>query len=257
MKTKLFSLLCALVVSVTLSSAYAQSDNGVKMGIFNHLSVGASASTLGYGFDLSMPVTPYIMLRGGVEIMPSVTFDTDVDIEMDISGYGSYDSSVNLEGDTKRTQGYLIANIYPFKRSSFFLAAGAYLGGAKVVGAKGQTDDDYLLELLRQYPSAGGGVVIGDYTLPIERDGSVSGSIDVKKFRPYFGWGFGRSVPYRRVGFSFEMGVQLHGTPQVKDKNGSINDLISGSEADDDFSEIVDKLTIYPVIKFRLTGRIF
>ncbi|MGN0258173.1 MAG: hypothetical protein ACI4CA_07375 [Bacteroides sp.] len=254
MKTRLFSFVCALVASVTLSPLFAQSDNGVKMGIFNHLSVGASASTLGYGFDVALPLTPYLAIRGGVEIMPSITFDTDVDADFETSA-GGYSTSVNLEGDTKRTQSYVIANIYPFKRSSFFLAAGAYFGGGKVVGVHGQSDE--LRNLMQQYPSVEGGVVIGDYTLPVERDGSVSGSIDVKKFRPYFGLGFGRSVPYRRVGFAFEMGVQLHGTPQVKDKNGSINDLISSSDADDDFSEIVDKLTVYPVIKFRLTGRIF
>ena len=254
MKTKLFSLLCAFVASVTCSSVYAQSDNDVQMGLFNHLSVGASASTLGYGFDVSMPVTPYIMLRGGLEIMPSFTFDTDVDADFDTPA-GSYYTSVNLEGDTKRTQTYLIANIYPFKRSSFFVAAGAYFGGGKVVGVKGHSDE--LRDLLKQYPDAEGGIAIGDYTLPVEKDGSVSGSIDVKKFRPYLGVGFGRAVPYKRVGFSFELGVQLHGTPQVKDKNGSINDLISRSDADDDFSEIVDKLTVYPVLKFRLSGRIF
>ena len=258
MKTKLFALVCALVASVSLSSASAQSDNGVKMGLFNHLAVGVNASTLGYGFDVALPVTPYLALRGGLEIMPSIKFDTDVDADLDFSGYGSYSTSINLEGDTKRTQSYLIANIYPFKRSSFFLAAGAYFGGAKIVGAKGQADDE-LVRLLQQYPNLAGGVVIGDYTIPVERDGSVSGSIEVKKFRPYFGLGFGRSVPYRRVGFSFELGVQLHGTPEVKDKNGAINfrDLINDAEAEDDFSEIVDKLTIYPVIKFRLTGRIF
>ena len=29
------------------------------------------------------------------------------------------------------------------------------------------------------------------------------------------------------------------------------------SESDDDFSKIVDKLKFYPVLKFRLCGRIF
>ena len=255
MKTKFFSLVCALLLGAAFSSASAQSDNGVKMGLFNHLSVGVSASTLGYGFDIAMPVSPYLTLRGGVDIMPSITFNTDVDVDVDVAGY-SNSYSVNIEGDTKRTQTYVLANIYPFKRSSFFLSAGAYFGGAKVVGAKGQTDDPQLLNLINNYQDQIG-VVIGDYTLPFDKDGSVTGSIEVKKFRPYVGLGFGRSVPYRRIGFAFELGVQFHGTPQVKDKNGSINDLISASEADDDFSEIVDKLKAYPVLKFRLTGRIF
>ena len=255
MKTKFFSLVCALLLGAAFTSASAQSDNGVKMGLFNHLSVGVSASTLGYGFDIAMPVSPYLTLRGGVDIMPSITFNTDVDVDVDVAGY-SNSYSVNIEGDTKRTQTYVLANIYPFKRSSFFLSAGAYFGGAKVVGAKGQTDDPQLLNLINNYQDQIG-VVIGDYTLPFDKDGSVTGSIEVKKFRPYVGLGFGRSVPYRRIGFAFELGVQFHGTPQVKDKNGSINDLISASEADDDFSEIVDKLKAYPVLKFRLTGRIF
>lgn len=249
--------MCALLLGAAFTSVSAQSDNGVKMGLFNHLSVGVSASTLGYGFDIAMPVSPYLTLRGGVDIMPSITFDTDVDVDVytNVAGY-SNSYSVNIEGDTKRTQTYLMANIYPFKRSSFFLSAGAYFGGAKVVGAKGQTDDPQLLNLINNYQDQIG-VVIGDYTLPFDKDGSVTGSIEVKKFRPYVGLGFGRSVPYRRIGFAFELGVQFHGTPQVKDKNGSINDLISASEADDDFSEIVDKLKAYPVLKFRLTGRIF
>ena len=255
MKTKFFSLVCALLLGAAFTSVSAQSDNGVKMGLFNHLSVGVSASTLGYGFDIAMPVSPYLTLRGGVDIMPSITFDTDVDVDVDVAGY-SNSYSVNIEGDTKRTQTYVLANIYPFKRSSFFLSAGAYFGGAKVVGAKGQTDDPQLLNLINNYQDQIG-VVIGDYTLPFDKDGSVTGSIEVKKVRPYVGLGFGRSVPYRRIGFAFELGVQFHGTPQVKDKYGSINDLISASEADDDFSEIVDKLKAYPVLKFRLTGRIF
>lgn len=252
MKTKFFSLVCALLLGAAFSSASAQSDNGVKMGLFNHLSVGVSASTLGYGFDIAMPVSPYLTLRGGVDIMPSITFNTDVDVE--VADF-SYYSSIDLEGDIKRTQTYVLANIYPFKRSSFFLSAGAYFGGAKVVGAKGRTDDQDLLDKIQAGKEAG--IIIGDYTLPFDKDGSVTGSIEVKKVRPYVGLGFGRSVPYRRIGFAFELGVQFHGTPQVKDKNGSINDLISASEADDDFSEIVDKLKAYPVLKFRLTGRIF
>lgn len=252
MKTKFFSWVCALLLGAAFTSASAQSDNGVKMGLFNHLSVGVSASTLGYGFDIAMPVSPYLTLRGGVDIMPSITFNTDVDVE--VADF-SYYSSIDLEGDIKRTQTYVLANIYPFKRSSFFLSAGAYFGGAKVVGAKGRTDDQDLLDKIQAGKEAG--IIIGDYTLPFDNDGSVTGSIEVKKFRPYVGLGFGRSVPYRRIGFAFELGVQFHGTPQVKDKNGSINDLISASEADDDFSEIVDKLKAYPVLKFRLTGRIF
>ena len=92
MKTKFFSLVCALLLGAAFTSVLAQSDNGVKIGLFNHLSVGVSASTLGYGFDIAMPVSPYLTLRGGVDIMPSITFNTDVDVEVaDFSYYSSID----------------------------------------------------------------------------------------------------------------------------------------------------------------------
>ena len=37
--------------------------------------------------------------------------------------------------------------------------------------------------------------------------------------------------------------------------NGDLSDLTA--EADNDFTDIIDKLTVYPVLKFRLCGKIF
>ena len=52
----------------------------------------------------------------------------------------------------------------------------------------------------------------------------------------------------------FELGVQFHKTPKVYSDNGDLGNLME--EADNDFSDIIDKLTLYPVLKFRLSGRI-
>ena len=79
----------------------------------------------------------------------------------------------------------------------------------------------------------------------------------MKAVRPYVGIGFGRIVPKKRLGFSGELGVQVHGTPEVYTNYGNLDDLISEQDADDDFTKIIDKLTVYPVLKLRLTGRIF
>lgn len=35
------------------------------------------------------------------------------------------------------------------------------------------------------------------------------------------------------------------------------HDALNKVYADDEFSDIIDKLTVYPVLKFRLSGRIF
>ena len=55
----------------------------------------------------------------------------------------------------------------------------------------------------------------------------------------------------------FELGVQFHGTPKLYSDTGSIGNLFDQTDADDEFSDILDKLKVYPVLKFRLCGRIF
>mgnify|MGYP001517830762 CR=1 FL=1 len=61
--------------------------------------------------------------------------------------------------------------------------------------------------------------------------------------------------PKKRIGFMFELGVQFHGTPEVYADNAELTAI--NTVADNEFSDIIDKLTVYPVLKFRLSGRIF
>ena len=77
----------------------------------------------------------------------------------------------------------------------------------------------------------------------------------VAGFRPYVGLGFGRAVPKNRINLAFELGVQFHGTPEVYSDNGDLGNLIN--EADNEYTDIINKLTVYPVLKLRLSGRIF
>ena len=52
----------------------------------------------------------------------------------------------------------------------------------------------------------------------------------------------------------FEMGVQFHGTPKVYTNYGDLGDALE--EADDTFTDIVNKIKVYPVMKLRFCGRI-
>ena len=51
----------------------------------------------------------------------------------------------------------------------------------------------------------------------------------------------------------FELGAQF-GKMKVYADNGDLGSALES--ADDDISDILDKLTIYPVMRFRLCGRI-
>lgn len=246
MKKVIFSCLL-LLAAMGSSKLHAQEEH--NYGYFNSVAVGVNVGTTGIGFDVATPIGNYLALRAGVDFMPNFSMNTDVDVSAESNGE-PYNGNVNVEGTLKRTSGNVLLNVYPFKSASFFIAAGAYFGGDKLVQITGHSDE------LQQLIAQGGnyGIEIGDYTIPVDKNGNISGGLKVAAFRPYLGLGFGRIVPKKRVNFMFELGVQFHKTPKVYSDNGDLGNLME--EADNDFSDIIDKLTLYPVLKFRLSGRI-
>ena len=229
----------------------AAQDSSESPGIFNSLAVGVSASTTGIGIDVASPIGSYLAVRAGVSFMPNFTYSTDVDVDIEGSYEGNIPTSIDVEGGMGRTAGEILLNVYPFKSSSFFVCGGAYFGGGKLIKIKGHSDE--LAELIKEGQEVG--IEIGNYRIPVDQNGNISGGLKVSSFRPYLGLGFGRAIPKKRIGFMFEMGVQFHNTPRVYTNNGDLSDLTA--EADNDFTDIIDKLTVYPVLKFRLCGKIF
>lgn len=221
-----------------------------ELGIFNHLGVNASVGTTGIGIEAATPITNFVQMRAGVSILPDFSFSTDADVDYTIAGVPQY-TSVDVDAGFGRTQGQVIFNVYPIPKASLFVAVGAYFGGSRLVKIKGQSDDLKLLDDPR--------VQIGEYYLPVDtKDGSVSGSLRVNGFRPYVGIGWGRVIPGKLINFNIELGVQFHGTPKLYDSKNKVVDLSSDlSDADDDFQKIIDKLTVWPVLSFRLCGKIF
>lgn len=244
---KTAAIIALALTALCIQPAAAQT----KMHVFNHFGVGVSASTMGIGFDVAAPITKLFTLRAGLDIMPGFNINTDVNVAVNADG-GSYGTTVNIKGDVKRTQGSVLIN-FNVPILPIFICGGVYFGGEDVARIKGQSQA--LADLYAQYGSQAG-VIIGDYKLPIEPDGSVSGGVKVKNVRPYVGIGTGKTMPKSRLGFSFELGVQFHSTPTVYSTAGDVRELMSTIDENDTFSKIIDKLTVYPVVKFRLTGRI-
>ena len=246
------TLLC--VISLAFSGVIANDIMAQKeLGVFNSLAVGVGVGTTGIDVNVATPITFRFALRGGFSIMPNFSMSTDVDVEVDAVQGISVPSSIDLEGSIKRVSGELLVNYYPFNKGAFFLTAGAYFGGGTLLKINGHSDE--LKELVAEAGKAG--VVIGDYTIPVDKDGNVSGGLKVSNFRPYVGLGFGRAVPKKRLGVMFELGVQFHGKPDVYTDFGNVDKLLDEVDPDDTFSKVMDKLTVYPVMKIRLCGRIF
>jgi len=174
-KMKRLFLLCAFVsMFATCNFISAQKE----LGIFNSVSAGVGVGLTGVDVEVATPITPYLALRGGLTFMPGFSINTDVDVDVNDPRAGVYNDtySMDVKGSLKRTSGQLLVNVYPFPHaSSFFVAAGAYFGGSSLVKIEGHSDK--LKDLIAQGESAG--IVIGDYTIPVDNNGNVSGGLKV------------------------------------------------------------------------------
>ena len=245
---KLF-LLCALTI-LGLGQLSAQD---YERGIFNHLGANLNVGTEGIGFGIAAPCTDYLEFSLGINFVPGIKIDGDVKIDVGNLGF-PIDNKVNIKGNMSRTMIDFKANVYPFgDRSSFFVAAGFSFGGKKIFELTGHSD---AIAALTPAERALVHANLNDYRLEFDDNGDIKGDVRVKSFRPYLGLGFGRLVPKNRVGFRFELGCQFMGKMKAyQNDNELATDAVKKS--DDDLSKILDKLTVYPVLKFTLTGRIF
>lgn len=248
-KTKAKSMLLILIAIFTQSNQLmAQKDRGY----FNSLSVGISAAafTTGIGFDVATPIGDYLALRAGISMMPNFSFSTNVEAEIPYEDI-DYSSDIDIKGSFKRTTGEVLLNIYLSKRGKFFLCGGAYFGGSTIMRINAHTDNEELLNLIREGKNVSIG--IGDYGIPIDENGNISGGIKGASFRPYIGIGIGRITPKKRLGFTFEAGYQLKKS-NVYTNYGTLNNL--EEKADNDINDVLSIISNI-VIKFRLCGRIF
>ena len=188
---------------------------------------------------------------------------------------------MDVEGKLKNTTGHVLVDLYP-GGGSFHFTLGAYFGPDEIVSVYNK--EDGFLSPITQWneavrnpdPSYASYIVgqemigakIGKYFFtpdPADK-GNVEANIKVKGFRPYVGLGFGRAVPKKRIGCQFDLGVQFWGSPEIYvptyDKAAKTYqyEKIEGDKAGDDAGKVlktVSKISVYPVLNFRLVGRIF
>lgn len=250
------AIIAALLVLGTWGKASAQES--FDYGLANHVSVGVSAGTQGIGFDVATCLTKWVGVRLGVNVMPAFKMNTSVDVNAnyDIGGGQQFEfEDADLNAKFSRTTFDFLVDFYPV--SNFFVTAGFSFGGSELAKLTGHSSK--IEEFYKAYPNAGTTFDISDFNLEFDRNGSIDGGVKVNSFRPYLGLGFGsRAVPKGRVAFRAELGAQFHGKPKVYAKGHP--DVLSEIDDNEDADNIADFLNtwlkVYPVLKFRLTGRI-
>ena len=262
-------MMVAVILLTSVGSVMAQ--NEYKRGLFNHVGLNVGAGTEGISVGLAAPVTSFLEVEAGVNVMPSFKLSGDLDVDYDYSSLPQVpnvqyptEATIHAEGSFDRTTFNVKANLYPFGGGTkFFIAAGLSIGGEKIAEVAGSCDDlrDFsqklptqeLKDQFRQAVSAN----LAGYNLQFDENYNVQGDIRCKKVRPYLGLGFGRLVPKNRLGMRLELGCQFMDKLKVYQNDTEVDiDKALEDAGDDDLSKFVKDLKIYPVVKFSFTGRI-
>lgn len=139
-------MMMAVILLAGVGSVMAQSD--YKRGIFNHVGLNVGAGTEGISVGVAAPVTNFLEVEAGVNIMPSFKLSGDLDVDVNTSSLPQvpnvqYPTSetIHAEGSFDRTTFNVKANLYPFGGGSkFFIAAGLSIGGEKIAEVTGSCD---------------------------------------------------------------------------------------------------------------------
>lgn len=241
----------ALVATVTMfSTASAQVD----LHILNHLSIGVEAGTMGAGVDVAVPITPFVDVQAGYTMFPKVSFRTSLSPNLPIEGIGK----VPVKGEALMKGGKVLVNVMPIPMlTSFHVTVGAYIGPTDIMGLY---NPEPMPEEFASYNSANPeqrlGLALGDYLLVPDGSGNIDGKLKVFNAKPYVGIGIGRGVPKKRVGFKFDLGCVFWGKPTVWNNGEEVYDTNAGGD-DGGAMKLITKLKVYPVLNFRVCGRIF
>ena len=236
-------------IAVALFSLPAQAQDTVEeFGIFDHLSLGVTLGTTGLGFDVAAPVTEYLQLRAGYDILSGLKYKEDIDYR----AKGQPTKKTEVEGKLHLGAAKLLLDVFPFRTVPFRFTTGFYLGTDEIIKAENTIPVTAF--------DKGEGLLIGDYIVEFDQDGIAKATIKVNKFRPYVGIGFGRSVPRKRIGVSGDLGVMFWGKPKLYEKQTGQDLEITKSDLGSDsdkYFDIMSKITVYPALTIRISGRIF
>ena len=242
-------LLSIVAAFMMLSTASAQLD----LRILNHLSVGAEVGTMGWGVDISVPVTHFVDVQAGFSMMPKIGINTSLGLNQ---AYPEIDR-IPVRGKALMKNGKLLVNVMPIPfLSSFHVTAGAYIGPEEIMGLYNKESLLNVAQYNSLHPDEKLGLALGDYVLEPDATGNIDGKLKVNLVKPYVGIGIGRGVPKGRIGFEFDIGCVFWNKPTVYCNNNEVLDTDAGGKGQDAM-RIITKFKFYPVMNFRLCGKIF
>ena len=188
---KLF-IVCGLAL-LGLQNVSAQDED---TWVPKQLGIGVGVGTTGISVDLSTTVNRWFGVRAGVDIVPEIKVNTDLDLGtqglnddfqdmtrraeqinqaaghtiIDLSGLpNGLPESMGVQGKLSNTTFHLLVDFYPFKNSSFHATTGFYMGGKEFISVYNK--EDGFLKPITQWNNA----VLNPNSLPAAAQQYVQG----------------------------------------------------------------------------------
>lgn len=261
---KAFITLLAMACGLAAS---AQQNKTFNVGI------GLNMGTNGIGLDASVGITRFLQIRGGVSYVPKIDLHANANVYNEASAViNAYNTGGNnplpyIPDDIDAliqpnlTTYHALLDFYP--AGTFHFTVGAYFGQQNPLrmynndgSLAGAYEANKMIDGLGSQVDHVGVNVAGNLLTP-NASGNIDGVAKVQKIRPYVGLGFGRAVPRKhRMGCSLDLGVQYWGTPKYE-SNGFTPEEVPSSNNFESLASTLSTLPVYPVLTFRLCGRIF
>lgn len=255
-----------------------------KVRFMDHLSVSLEAGGTGFGFEVATTLHPKFALRTGFTMFIFSkteeghinSYNNDYDDFNDFikdmpevqkilkekglpTSIGQADKYVPLKNELRYYNGKILVDYYPIEKRRFRVTAGLYFGNSSFLRISGQYPYELLqsIRILNQYLPTDkrlrpivenvDGIFCNEKMGP-GPSGKVECTYKINPVKPYIGIGGGRSVPNKRIGINFDIGLLMEGK----------RTLTSPYYAENGFREL--RLLCWrfmPTASLRLTGRIF
>jgi hypothetical protein len=216
-------LVCtSLLLLVSIRSAAAQSFG-------RSVAVGATAGTMGFGVQLSTPVTPRFNLRVGANTFTYSRSDVLSDFDVD----------VRVDSDLKLSSMRALVDFLPTGRM-FRLTGGLIFNG---------NEGAFLVTPTENY-------VLNEKEFTPERIGSLRATVGHKsRVNPYLGIGLGNPVSTGgRLGITFDLGVLYTSSPRIE-MNGDGMIAPTTTQAPQ-LERDLEGIKVYPLLAVGLSFRI-
>ncbi len=273
------------------SNFYNQIKDYEKVSPFSSLSLGVEVGTTGFGIQLAAPLTHFLAIRAGFTYIPE--FNQNLNINYDIEGIVSLNNIIEnpLYPEVKQaliaeglptninqfpTSTYLAANffgtstakllldIYPTRGSSFRFTVGMMIASKNLLRASGgipkQIVDTY--DIIGRYSQQYGynypnEIDFGGEEFVVQDLKSIEAYAQVNSVRPYFGIGFGRPIPKKRVGLQFDLGAAYMGKAKIVGNTDKITRALNNELNSGGYDKYLSYASFYPVLSLQLNIRLF